>query len=65
MYDDAMNGVTSHLIRRTPHAKLVYTSELIPQRNRAGNMYVPSLAPILTLIPRVLTSPPANAACGA
>ena len=36
MYDDAMNGVSAHLIRKTPNHKLTYTSELIPQRGMSG-----------------------------
>lgn len=38
MYDDAMNGVAEHLIHKTPRAHLTYTSELIPQRTRTGEM---------------------------
>ncbi|EMD42355.1 glycoside hydrolase family 47 protein [Gelatoporia subvermispora B] len=38
MYDDAMNGVHNHLIQKSQFAKLTYTSELIPERNRMGEV---------------------------
>ncbi|KAI0789489.1 glycoside hydrolase [Abortiporus biennis] len=38
MYDDAMEGVASHLIQRSQKAGLTYTSELIPERNPQGEI---------------------------
>ncbi|OBZ68634.1 Mannosyl-oligosaccharide 1,2-alpha-mannosidase [Grifola frondosa] len=40
MYDDAINGVQAHLIQKSRNARLTYTSELIPERNAAGEMSV-------------------------
>ncbi|KAI0082165.1 glycoside hydrolase [Panus rudis PR-1116 ss-1] len=38
MYDDAMNGVLGHLVQKSQNARLTYTSELIPERNPAGEI---------------------------
>lgn len=50
MYDDAMNGVSQHLVQKSQKAGLTYTSELIPERNPAGEMY-DFFPPFLPLIP--------------
>ena len=38
MYDDAINGVQEHLVKKSMYGHFTYTSELIPERNRAGEM---------------------------
>lgn len=40
MYDDAMSGVQAHLMQKSHKSRLTYTSELIPERNPAGEMSV-------------------------
>ncbi|KZT73425.1 glycoside hydrolase family 47 protein [Daedalea quercina L-15889] len=38
MYEDAMAAVTTHLIRRSENEELIYTQEIIPERNRNGQI---------------------------
>lgn len=38
MYDDAMDSVADHLITQSHNAKLVYTSELVPQRTYTSDI---------------------------
>ncbi|OCH89742.1 glycoside hydrolase [Obba rivulosa] len=38
MYDDAINGVHNHLVKKSEFDRLTYTSELIPERNRLGEV---------------------------
>ncbi|KAG6835146.1 hypothetical protein H0H93_004448 [Arthromyces matolae] len=38
MYDDAMTGVHKFLIQQSTKARMTYTSELIPERNKAGEI---------------------------
>ncbi|EKM61778.1 glycoside hydrolase family 47 protein [Phanerochaete carnosa HHB-10118-sp] len=38
MYDDAMDSVAEHLISRSQKAKLIYTSELVPQRTYTSDI---------------------------
>ncbi|CAL1694822.1 unnamed protein product [Somion occarium] len=38
MYDDAMNGVLTHLVQKSQKAGLTYTSELIPERSMGGEI---------------------------
>ncbi|KAI8981325.1 glycoside hydrolase [Trametes punicea] len=38
MYDFAINGVQNHLIKKSQMARLTYTSELIPERDRSGRI---------------------------
>ena len=40
MYDDAMTGVSKHLIGKTANKHLTYTNELIPSRTHGGDMSV-------------------------
>jgi endoplasmic reticulum Man9GlcNAc2 1,2-alpha-mannosidase len=40
MYDDAMDAVHNHLIQESSAARLIYTAELIPERNSLGEMSV-------------------------
>jgi mannosyl-oligosaccharide alpha-1,2-mannosidase len=40
MYDDTMTAIHSHLIQQSFKTKMTYTCELIPERNRQGEMYV-------------------------
>ena len=42
MYEDAMAAVTTHLIRKSENEGLIYTQEIIPERDRRGQMFVPS-----------------------
>ena len=44
MYNAAMDGIHNHLISKGQMSQLTYTSELIPERNAMGQMYVPSSA---------------------
>ena len=39
-----MDGIHNHLISKGQMSQLTYTSELIPERNAMGQMYVPSSA---------------------
>jgi len=39
IYEDAMRGVHAHLISRT-RSNMTYTSELVPERGRGGDVYV-------------------------
>ncbi|TBU62424.1 glycoside hydrolase [Dichomitus squalens] len=38
MYNGAIDGVHAHLIRKSELAKLTYTSELIPEKDRSGQI---------------------------
>ncbi|KAI0326772.1 glycoside hydrolase [Cubamyces sp. BRFM 1775] len=38
MYDFAIRGVQDHLIKKSETARLTYTSELIPERDRSGKV---------------------------
>ncbi|GJE97807.1 glycoside hydrolase family 47 protein [Phanerochaete sordida] len=38
MYDDAMDSVANHLITTSHNAKLIYTSELVPQRTYTSDI---------------------------
>ncbi|KAH9926421.1 glycoside hydrolase [Fomitopsis serialis] len=38
MYKDAMAAVTTHLIRRSENEGLIYTQEIVPERNREGKI---------------------------
>jgi hypothetical protein len=38
MYDKAMTGIDRHLVQKSLYAHLVYTAELIPERNRVGDL---------------------------
>ncbi|TBU26799.1 glycoside hydrolase [Dichomitus squalens] len=38
MYNGAIDGVHAHLIRKSEFAKLTYTSELIPEKDRSGQI---------------------------
>lgn len=40
MYDDAMTAIHDHLIKTSMIDKLVYTSELIPERTDGGALWV-------------------------
>lgn len=40
MYDDAMTGVSKHLISKSGTKHLTYTNELIPSRSQSGEMFV-------------------------
>lgn len=40
MYDDSINGVHTHLIKKSEKEKLTYTAEIIPERDRTGKMSV-------------------------
>lgn len=40
MYEDAMSGISEHLVQKSLQRGLTYTSELIPQRGEAGQMFV-------------------------
>ena len=39
MYEDAMRGVHAHLISRT-RTNMTYTSELVPEKDPDGDVYV-------------------------
>ncbi|KAI0931149.1 hypothetical protein AcV5_005303 [Taiwanofungus camphoratus] len=38
MYDDSINGVHAHLIKKSEKEKLTYTAEIIPERDRTGKI---------------------------
>ncbi|KAF8527437.1 glycoside hydrolase family 47 protein [Hysterangium stoloniferum] len=38
MYDDAMEAISSHLLKRSMYSNLLYTSELIPERTATGSL---------------------------
>ncbi|KAG6852794.1 hypothetical protein C0991_009097 [Blastosporella zonata] len=38
MYDDAMTGVDTYLIKKSTKARMTYTAELIPEQNREGEI---------------------------
>lgn len=38
MYDDAMESVYTHLVRKSPRSRLTYTSELVPERHPSGDL---------------------------
>ncbi|ESK93354.1 glycoside hydrolase family 47 protein [Moniliophthora roreri MCA 2997] len=38
MYDDAMDAIHEHLIKKSPYARLTYTAELIPERRPDGQL---------------------------
>ncbi|KAI0964590.1 hypothetical protein AcW1_001376 [Taiwanofungus camphoratus] len=38
MYDDSINGVHTHLIKKSEKEKLTYTAEIIPERDRTGKI---------------------------
>jgi hypothetical protein len=38
MYDDAMTAIHENLLKRSMKENLLYTSELIPERNPNGEM---------------------------
>ena len=40
MYEEAMAAVTTHLIRKSENEGLIYTQEIIPERDRKGQMSV-------------------------
>lgn len=40
MYDDAMDAIHKHLIKKSVNTKMIYTAELIPERNPNEQMYV-------------------------
>lgn len=40
MYEDAMSGISEHLIQKSMRRGLTYTSELVPQRGGTGQMFV-------------------------
>ena len=40
MYDDAVQAIHDHLIQKSMTSGLTYTSELIPERDPTGQMYV-------------------------
>ena len=42
MYEDAMTAVTTHLIRKSENEGLIYTQEIVPERDRRGQMFVSS-----------------------
>lgn len=52
MYEDAMAAVTAHLIRKSETEELIYTQEIIPERDRNGQMSVSLSQPffVLTLV---------------
>lgn len=39
MYDDAMLAVHTHLMRKSEREGLIYTAEILPERDREGRMY--------------------------
>lgn len=38
MYDDAMTAIHENLLKRSMNQKLLYTSELIPERSPTGEL---------------------------
>ncbi|KAF5363149.1 hypothetical protein D9758_008360 [Tetrapyrgos nigripes] len=38
MYDDAIDAVHGHLIKKSPYARMTYTSELIPEQHPNGQL---------------------------
>lgn len=40
MYEDAMDAVHNHLIQKSMGNKMTYTSELIPEDDENGDLYV-------------------------
>ncbi|TFY73677.1 hypothetical protein EWM64_g10336 [Hericium alpestre] len=51
MYDDAVQAIHDHLIRRGMSSGLTYTAELIPERDQAGQMC--ALLPCLPIVPLI------------
>jgi hypothetical protein len=40
MYETAMTAIDRHLVQKSPYANLIYTAELVPERDRQGQMFV-------------------------
>ncbi|THU79563.1 glycoside hydrolase [Dendrothele bispora CBS 962.96] len=38
MYDDAIQSVHTHLVKKSPYARMLYTSELIPEQHPNGQL---------------------------
>ena len=65
MYDDAVQAIHDHLIQKSMTSGLTYTSELIPERDRTGQMYVPLPALSYASPPNPRRPAPAHADPGA
>lgn len=48
MYDDAMQAIHNHLVQKSYKTGLLYTSELIPEQNHEGEMYVDFNSTVVT-----------------
>lgn len=47
MYEDAMDAIHNHLLQKSMGNKMTYTSELIPEDDENGDLYVPEQGPII------------------